>query len=65
MTDTYGIANRHAIGVDRMMWSSDYPHTGANWPNSVKVIREQFTNVPAEEQHAILAGNALRVYGNS
>ena len=63
VTDTYGIANRHAIGVERMMWSSDYPHTGANWPNSMKVIHEQFAGVPADEQHAILAGNALRIYG--
>ena len=26
IVDGYGIRNRHEIGVERMMWSSDYPH---------------------------------------
>jgi predicted TIM-barrel fold metal-dependent hydrolase len=63
ITDTYGIRNRDVIGVSQMMWSSDYPHTGANWPNSVKVIEEQFADVPADEKVAILSGNADRLYG--
>ncbi len=25
LTDTFGIAKRHAIGVERILWSSDYP----------------------------------------
>jgi uncharacterized protein len=65
ITDTYGIRNRDAIGVSQMMWSSDYPHTGANWPNSVKVIDEQFAEVPDAEKTAILAGNADRLYGGA
>jgi predicted TIM-barrel fold metal-dependent hydrolase len=63
ITDTYAIRNRDVIGVSQMMWSSDYPHTGANWPNSVKVIEDQFADVPAADRGAILAGNADRVYG--
>lgn len=65
VTDRYGISNRHAIGVSQMMWSSDYPHSGANWPNSWKVIEDQFSDVPDDEKAAILAGNALRLYGRS
>jgi predicted TIM-barrel fold metal-dependent hydrolase len=48
-----------------MLWSSDYPHTGADWPNSWKTIEKHFAGVPEEEKHAILAGNALRLYGVS
>ena len=62
ITDMYGIANRHQIGVDRMLWSNDYPHITSDWPNSWKTVNAQFADVPAEEKHAILAGNALRVY---
>jgi len=62
VTDTFGIANRHAIGVDRMMWSSDYPHGGTDWPNSWKQIESDFAGVPAHEKQAILAGNAARIY---
>ena len=32
ITDQYALANRHPIGVDRLMWSSDFPHGGATGP---------------------------------
>ncbi len=63
ITDTYGIANRHWVGVDRMLWSSDYPHARANWPHSWKVIETEFAGVPPVEKQAMLAGNAVRLYG--
>jgi predicted TIM-barrel fold metal-dependent hydrolase len=63
ITDHFAIRNRHAIGVDRLMWSSDYPHSGSDWPNSVRVIHADFADVPAHERDLILAGNARRLYG--
>jgi predicted TIM-barrel fold metal-dependent hydrolase len=63
ITDRYGIKNRHEIGVSQMMWSSDYPHSGADWPNSLKSIETQFDEVPEDERQLILAGNAVRIYG--
>jgi predicted TIM-barrel fold metal-dependent hydrolase len=63
VTDGVGIDNRHLIGVDRIMWSSDYPHVSADWPNSWKTIQATFAGVSTPERHAILAGNAARLYG--
>ena len=63
ITDHYAIRNRHDIGVDKMMWSSDYPHVGANWPNSWRVIHADFSGVPADEQQRMLATNAAEIYG--
>jgi predicted TIM-barrel fold metal-dependent hydrolase len=63
INDRYGIANRHAIGVQRMMWSSDFPHGGSDWPSSRDRIEVAFAGVPDDERHDILAGNALRLYG--
>ncbi|HEX2172506.1 MAG TPA: amidohydrolase family protein [Dehalococcoidia bacterium] len=63
ITDHYGVKNRHEIGVDKIMWSSDYPHIGADWPNSWDTIERDFAGVPEEEKHLILAGNAARLYG--
>jgi predicted TIM-barrel fold metal-dependent hydrolase len=62
VTDGIGIANRHLIGVDRIMWSSDYPHISADWPNSWKTIQATFAGVSAPDRDAILAGNAARLY---
>jgi uncharacterized protein len=63
ITDHTAVRNRHAIGVDRLMWSSDYPHSGSDWPHSVPVIHAAFADVPADERDLILAGNARRLYG--
>jgi predicted TIM-barrel fold metal-dependent hydrolase len=63
ITDHYGLRNRHDVGVDRMMWSSDYPHVGSNWPNSWRVINAEMSGVPVEERELLLAGNARALYG--
>jgi predicted TIM-barrel fold metal-dependent hydrolase len=62
ITDMYGIENRHRIGVEHMLWSNDYPHIVSDWPYSWRSINAQFANVPQEERHAILAGNALKLF---
>jgi predicted TIM-barrel fold metal-dependent hydrolase len=63
ITDAYAVDNRHAVGVERMLWSSDYPHITSDWPYSWKTINATFADVPADERHAILAGNAQRLFG--
>jgi predicted TIM-barrel fold metal-dependent hydrolase len=63
ITDPYAIPNRHTIGLSQMMWSSDYPHTGSDWPDSWTTIDTYMEGVPEGEKHALLAGNALRLYG--
>lgn len=62
ITDRYGVMNRHQVGLDSMLWSSDYPHIGADWPNSWTTIEEHFVGAPEAEKHQILAGNAAKLY---
>jgi uncharacterized protein len=63
ITDHYAVANRHRIGVHRLMWSSDFPHSGSDWPDSWRTIDADFADVPRVERDQILAGNALQLYG--
>jgi predicted TIM-barrel fold metal-dependent hydrolase len=63
ITDRNGIANRYGVGVDNMMWSTDYPHHGNDWPYSRKVINDTMADVPSDERAKILAGNAVRIFG--
>jgi predicted TIM-barrel fold metal-dependent hydrolase len=63
IVDRWGIANRHGVGVDNMMWSTDYPHHGNDWPYSRKAINDAMADVPADEKHRIVAGNAVRIFG--
>ena len=34
--------NRHVLGVDNLMWSTDYPHHGCDWPQTRKTVDEMF-----------------------
>lgn len=63
ITDSQAIRERKFIGVDRILWSSDFPHSGTDWPHSWDTIERHFAGVPEAEKHQILAGNAARLYG--
>jgi predicted TIM-barrel fold metal-dependent hydrolase len=62
MIDFSGIYQRHLVGVKNMMWSTDYPHHGNDWPYSRKTIGEQFTGVDGADRYDMLAGNAVRIF---
>ena len=54
---------RHAVGVDRIMWGSDYPHKESSFPFSREALRLTFAKVDPVEVQAMVGGNAARVYG--
>jgi len=60
--DAIGIRLRDAIGVDNMMWGSDYPHSESTFPQSRKILAEILAGVPDDEQAKIAGGNTARVY---
>jgi predicted TIM-barrel fold metal-dependent hydrolase len=62
VTDGYGIDNRHRIGVDRIMWSSDYPHGNSNYPDAWSPVKASMSGVADDEREAILSGNARSLY---
>jgi len=53
---------RHRIGVDNIMWSTDYPHPVTSWPDSRALVDRSFEGVPDDERSAILSGNAAKVW---
>jgi predicted TIM-barrel fold metal-dependent hydrolase len=63
--DWTGIAMRSLIGVDNLLWGSDYPHTESTWPESQRVVREIFEDVPEEDLRKITYLNTARVFGFS
>ncbi|MFO1162961.1 MAG: amidohydrolase family protein [Reyranellaceae bacterium] len=61
--DAVGVRLRDLIGVDNMMWGSDYPHSESTFPESRRILTEILAGVPADEQAKIAGGNTARVYG--
>jgi predicted TIM-barrel fold metal-dependent hydrolase len=62
--DLHGLQSRQAIGIDQLMFETDYPHPDSTWPNSMtvaeKLVREaQLTDA---EAYKFIRGNAIDCY---
>ena len=62
MIDTVGIELRHRMNQDQIMWSTDYPHTGSDWPNHRVTIERVFRGVPRDEVRKMLHDNCRTLY---
>ena len=62
IADEAGLANLDRIGVDNVMFESDYPHSDSNWPNARKMLAESLANVPDGVARKIAEDNARRVF---
>ena len=57
------IENRHQIGLEQIMWGSDFPHPEGTWPHTSRYLQETFSGIPEEDGRKILGGNAVQFYG--
>jgi predicted TIM-barrel fold metal-dependent hydrolase len=62
MDERRGVQMRHEIGLDNIMWSTDFPHPACTWPNSRKVVADLMEGVPDDEAYQLVYGNAKRVF---
>ena len=60
--DEVGIRLRDIIGVDNMMWGSDYPHSESTFPQSRQILAQILAGVPEDECAKIVGGNTARLY---
>ena len=61
--DALGIQERATIGVEGLMFGSDYPHSESTFPRSVEIMSARLERVPAHEKDMILFKNVSRIYG--
>ena len=55
--------HRHRIGLNKILWGSDYPHLEGTWPNTREYMHQTFKDYPEDEIRDILGRNALEAYG--
>ncbi len=58
----YEAAMRHEIGLQNLMWGTDYPHLEGTWPRTHEALRNTFAGIPEAEVRAILGDNGVRVF---
>ena len=61
--DRLAMPLRRFIGVDHLMWGSDFPHSVGTFPHSKDILDDLFEDVPADERRKVLVENPCRFFG--
>jgi predicted TIM-barrel fold metal-dependent hydrolase len=56
------VEQRRHIGVDRIMFATDFPYIECEWPNSRPLIEEIYADVPEADRRRIWAENAVEFF---
>jgi predicted TIM-barrel fold metal-dependent hydrolase len=62
MRDPWGVKCRNVVGVDILIWGSDFAHATGDWPNSQMLIDETFAGVAADERKKMVCDNAIEYF---
>ncbi len=60
--DRISLQSRDYLGVDNLLWESNFPLATSTWPSVHDVIAVNFRDVPNEDRDRILWGNAAALY---
>jgi predicted TIM-barrel fold metal-dependent hydrolase len=58
-----GVNYREFIGVDKILFGTDFPHIGSFYPHSRFFLQLVMRGVPEKEQEMMLWSNAASLYG--
>ena len=50
------------IGVDHILFETDFPHADSTWPRSQELLRKRFAGIPEHEAVMMAGGNAARLF---
>jgi predicted TIM-barrel fold metal-dependent hydrolase len=54
---------RYEIGIDNMLWGTDFPHPEGTWPNTFDWLQKTFFDIPIDEARRMLGLAAGEVFG--
>lgn len=60
--DTTGMKTRSHIGLNSILWSTNFPQGTSTWPESRKSIARCFDGVPDNERRQVLVDNTAKLY---
>ena len=61
--DQTGIDIIEKVGVNNVMWGSDFPHPDGIWPDSQEYLQQQLGHLPEWQRRKIVYENAAKLYG--
>jgi predicted TIM-barrel fold metal-dependent hydrolase len=63
--DHVGIEMLDRVGIDNVVFESDYPHQDSTWPHTRRAAAEQFGHLPQDVINKIARNNAIDLLGLS
>jgi predicted TIM-barrel fold metal-dependent hydrolase len=63
IVDRMAMTLRHYIGIDMLMFGTDFPHSVGTFPNTRDWIEDLFEGVPEDERRKVLVDNVADFYG--
>jgi predicted TIM-barrel fold metal-dependent hydrolase len=61
-TDPIGIKLLDDLGVDNVMWGSDFPHPDGIWPDSQEFLARELGHLPEASRRKVTRDNAMKLY---
>jgi predicted TIM-barrel fold metal-dependent hydrolase len=60
--DPVGLRLRDSVGINRMMWELDYPHSDSTWPTAPEQLTKNLNGLPVDEINKITHENAMQAF---
>jgi len=60
--DTAGIALLDRVGVENILFETDYPHQDGTFPHTREVAQKMLGHLPEDQIRQIVRGNAIRLF---
>jgi predicted TIM-barrel fold metal-dependent hydrolase len=54
---------RHHLGVEHIMFATDFPHIECEWPNTKPTLDRLTASLPPDEKYKVVAGNVIDFFG--
>lgn len=61
--DAVGVSMLDQVGVDNVLFETDYPHQDSTWPDTREAAALQFGYLPQDQIDKIARGNAIKLFG--
>jgi uncharacterized protein len=61
-SDPIGVKLLGELGIDNIMWGSDFPHPDGIWPDSQEYIQKELGHLPEATRKKIVCDNAAKLY---
>jgi predicted TIM-barrel fold metal-dependent hydrolase len=62
INDAHAVENREIIGIDNLMFATDYPHSASTWPKSQEICERDTGSLSEDVRNKLLYENLVRVF---